>query len=143
MRGLPTLIRLAKHELDERRRVLAELQDRQDRFRMEAALTEARMEGERLVAREAGPVAFAFTGYMHAALAERDRLLEEAERMGLEVDAALDVVRAAYEEVKRLEMVEEAARLAAREKLEKTELQALDEVGMDRHSRRRREQEGE
>lgn len=139
MRGLPTLIRLAKHDLDERRRTLAELQDRQDRFRVEAALTEARLEGEKLNAREAGQVAFAFTGFMHAALAERDRLLAEAERMNPEVDAALEVVRAAYEEVKRLEMVEEAERLAERERLEKLERQALDEAGMDRHVRARRE----
>lgn len=143
MRGLPTLIRLARHELDERRRRLGELQGQQDKLRMDAALVEARLEAERLNAQEAGQVAFAFGSYMNVALAHRDRLLEQAEAMNPEIAAALDVVRTAFEEVKRLELVEEAERREARRKEEAAERLALDEVGLQRHLRRGRDGEGD
>lgn len=138
MRGLPTLIRLARHELDERRRALAEVQGRQDKMRMDAAILEARLEAEGAVAQEAGPMAFAYIDYMRAALAERDRLNREADGLQPEVDKALEVVRQAFEEVKRLEMVAEAERLAERQKAEAAERAALDEVSLERYQRRRR-----
>ena len=48
------------------------------------------------------------------------------------------MVRQAFEEVKRLEMVEEAERLAERRKAEAVERAALDEISLERYQRRRR-----
>lgn len=143
MRGLTTLIRLAKHELDERRRRLTDLQTHQDEFRMKAAVLEARVEAEGVVAQQAGPMGFSYIEYMRVALAQRDELLKAANGLQPEVDAAVDQVREAFEEVKRLEMVEEAELREARRKAEAAERNALDEVGLQRHERRRRDEAGE
>ncbi|MEQ8347720.1 MAG: hypothetical protein RIB84_19470 [Sneathiellaceae bacterium] len=143
MRGLSTLIRLAKHELDERRRRLGELQAHQDEFRMKAAVLEARLEAEGVVAQQAGPMGFSFIEYMRVVLKQRDELLKAANGLQPEIDAAVDVVREAFEEVKRLEMVEEAEQREARRKEEAAERNDLDEIGLQRHERRRREAAGE
>lgn len=140
MRGLPTLIRLARHELDERRRRLSDLYAQQDRLRMEAATTMARVEAERQNAREAGQVAFAFGSYLSAALDQRDRLLAEADRMEPKIAHAMEQVRGAFEEVKRLETLQEALEEEERRRLEEAERRDLDEIGLQRHVRRERQQ---
>ena len=136
MDELKTMIRLAKHQLDEKRKVLATLESEV-----------ARVEGEKaallaLLARELEGAASLPDGrqtlgaFIRASHAKRDVFDQQLRDLACLVARALDDVRQAFEILKRYEVAsEQRAQVERRENLRR-ETKVLDEVGSEVSRRR-------
>lgn len=136
---LETLIRLHQFTLDERRRELKEVQEREDALKAQLAELAARVEKERQMAAESPEYGAAYSRFVTWARDERRRLERAVQDMQPELEQARDRMAEAFAEKKRVEITrdnrqeEEEMDRKHREQIE------LDEVGMQRH---RRLQEG-
>lgn len=135
MRGLNGMIRLAKWQLDEKQRQLADLDAMRESLREKAATLAAEVNAEQAAA-STGDAAFAYANFARAALDRRETL----ERSIAEVETALAQVREqvseAFRELKKYEVAE--ARRFEREQLEtnRKNQAALDEIALNMHRRK-------
>ena len=138
-RDLRTLIRLHAWEVDQKRRQLGQLLRKVEDLDAQAAALEREMAGEQEVVRsspiEAGVV---YADYAQAAIARRDHLAELKIRAELEVDAARDDLRHAYQDLRKYELAQEARDRRATRERERRERIQMDDVGVERFRRERR-----
>lgn len=137
MRGLETLIRVKRWEIDAQRRRVAEAEGLVAQRQDEAARFEIAVVREQQQARLDAVGAYGYAaGYAHAVIAKRGELsqaLAAAEAWATEQRAAL---AEAYAELKRFELVQEARDKRERLELERRETIELDELGIELHRRR-------
>jgi flagellar FliJ protein len=135
MADLSSLIRLHKHELDEKRLVLADL------YTAMAELERQRRELERAFAREkeaasTGEVQFTFSSYAEQVNRQRKVFEDQAAAMEKKITAAKDSMMETFSELKKYEMTQqERDRLAAEERDFK-ESQNLDAIGLENFRRK-------
>lgn len=139
MSNLGPLIRLAKFELDEKRRQLAELHAESDRLHRAVADLDAEVVRERDAAEQSPIAAAAFGPYLKRARAQREALLNGIAQLEARIAAMTDEVAEAFLELKRYELVQEARIQAARAERARKETAFLDEAGAVGH---RRKQQG-
>ncbi|MBL8697232.1 MAG: flagellar FliJ family protein [Alphaproteobacteria bacterium] len=137
MRGLETLIRVKRWEIDGLRRTVAEAESLVARRQEEAARFEIAVVREQQQARadEVGAYGYA-AGYASAVIATRadlSRALAAAESHAAE---ARDRLAEAYAELKRFEIVQEAREKRAQLAEQRRETIQLDELGIELHRRR-------
>lgn len=136
MAGLKSLIRLRKHELDEKRRAVGQLIARLDSLKREEQRALDELEAEKKLAAEGGQALAAFPNY-NKRIQERLRLLrEEQVKVAAAIERAQADLQDAFKEFKTFEITEEnrAKRAAAAEK--KAEDQQMDEIGLEGHRRK-------
>ena len=133
MADLKSLIRVKRHEVEEKQKVLAEI-FRQVELREERKkeLLE-RLESERKAVDDLGDAdSHAFFGRFSGVIRkDTERLDAEVATLQTRVDIAQEEVRAAFADLKRVEIVDE--RRIAEEKVEiaNKESQELDEIGIE------------
>jgi len=134
MKGLATLMRLAKAEIDERQRAVAEIESRILGLERQVAIDAANVEGEQRAAMN-DPFAGATLGaYLQAAHARR---VDLERRIGLlrgEAQSLRDGLNEAFLELKRLELVAERYASEAEKMALRRENAALDEMAIARHA---------
>lgn len=136
---LATLIRLAKLQLDEKRKVLAAIITEEDRIKaLKAALLE-RLEEEKKQTAKDFEAELSRGNFIKATFKKRDQMDAQLAQLAKLIEAAQDDVSKAFEEVKRYEIAEEARQERKAKELQKRETKALDEVGSDRFQRDKRE----
>ena len=132
MKSRDTLIRLKKFQVDEKRRKVAQIEAMIAEFeRMAGDLErEIRAEQERVGIHD--PAHFAYPTYAKAAIARRENLKRSADELRVQLDDAKAVLGEAFEELKKVELLDE--RDQARERTsENTHEQAeLDSIGLMR-----------
>jgi len=136
-KGLPSLIRLNRWQVDGHRRRLAELIRRAEDLHAEAERLEREIVDEQARSRtdplEAGT---AYADYARAAIDRRATTATAIEAAEAEVTAARDALSEAYRALRTLETAE-AERARRREiEQERRERTVLDEVGLQTHRRR-------
>jgi flagellar FliJ protein len=132
MADLGVLIRLHKHELDEKRRVLGEL------YGEMALLERARRELERAfeqekeaVARMDDQISYTFADYAETVRRQRKELDERETAMEKAIESAKESLMETFAELKKYEMTqEERDRIDAEELLFK-ESAAMDAIGLE------------
>ncbi|HZH28386.1 MAG TPA: flagellar FliJ family protein [Azospirillaceae bacterium] len=139
MSNLRPLIRLAKFELDEKRRQLAELHAESDRLHRAVVDLDAEVEREREAADQSQIAAAAFGPYLKRARAQRQALLNSLAQLEARIAAMADELAEAFLELKRYELVQEARVQAAKAEWARKETVFLDEAGAVGH---RRKQQG-
>ena len=131
MKSRETLIRLRKFQVDEKRRKVAQIESMIAEFDRIAAELDREIKVEQERAGIHDPTHFAYPTYAKAAIGRRENLRRSANELKAQLDDAKAMLGEAFEELKKVEMLDE--RDHAREKgeqnaREKTELDGI--VGM-------------
>ena len=127
MKSRETLVRLKKFQVDEKRRKVAQIEAMIAEFdRMVADLDrEIRTEQDRAGIHD--PAHFAYPTYAKAAVTRRDNLKRSAGELKMQLDDAQAALGEAFEELKKVEMLEQRD-----QQRERTEQNAREQAELDR-----------
>jgi len=130
MRWTGSLIRIAEHEIDGLRRRLGGIAERRAACeqRLIGLAVEAAAESER--ARDSVEAGWYLIGYREGWKLRKDKVLGEMEALRLEEEGVRDALTAAFEEMKKVEQVADAARAARERELARQESAKLDELAL-------------
>jgi flagellar export protein FliJ len=140
MKGLPTLIRLHGQLLDEKRRVLVELQSLGDRLRQSLIDLGEEMKREQEVAARSVESGMTYHGYAKALIERREKIEQSIRECDQQIVAASGEVTEAFGELKKYEIAKANRDRRAQEALNRVEQSGFDEMGLEMY--RRREQGG-
>ncbi|MCF4165900.1 flagellar FliJ family protein [Zavarzinia compransoris] len=135
-RGLPTLIRLHQRQLDEKRRVLAELEQMRAEMDHKILLLDAEIERERKAAGEGPEALRQFTRYLAGARQRRQTMLRTIDELVPRIEAAANAVAIAFQDVKRYEIAVDLKARQRRAAADREEQGELDEIALVQHRRR-------
>jgi len=140
MADLGVLIRLHKHELDERRRVLGDLYSQMALLERERRDLERAFEQEKeAVSRMDDQIPYTFADYADTVRRQREDLDRRELAMERAIEQAKEALMETFGELKKYEMTqEERDRLEAEERLFK-ENAAMDAIGLEAFRRKRDE----
>ena len=137
MKGLATLIRYKKWNLDEKRRALGEFERLEQNLRAELASLAEEMKAEQAAALVSPEGSYAFADYAKAARGREARLDESLASVRSQAEAVREEVAQAYEELKRYELTQANHERVARLEGARREQRVLDEISQDGYRRRR------
>ncbi len=136
MKSRDTLIRLKRFQVDEKRRQVTQIETMIAEFQRMASELDREIVAEQTRAGINDPTHFAYPTYARAATQRRDNLLESAENMkGQLADAQADLAEA-FEEMKKVELLDERDQARERTAENVRDQQAMDDIGIQGHSRR-------
>ena len=127
MKSRETLIRLKKFQVDEKRRKVAQIEAMIAEFDRIAAELDREIKTEQERAGIHDPAHFAYPTYVKAAIGRRENLHQSAGELKAQLDDAKAMLGEAFEELKKVEMLD--ARDHAREKAEEN---AREQAELDR-----------
>ena len=130
-----SLIRLKKFQVDEKRRQVTQIEMMIADFERMASELDQQIEIEQQKTGISDVAHFAYSTFAKAAMARRDNLLNSANDMKGQLEAAQDALAEAVEELKKVELLDqrEHGREVAADN--KAEQQGYDEIGRLRHVR--------
>ena len=128
MKSRETLIRLKKFQVDEKRRKVAQIEAMIAEFDRIAGDLDREIKTEQDRAGIHDPAHFAYPTYAKAAIARRENLKRSADELKTQLDDAKASLGEAFEELKKVEMLDErdhAREKAAQNAREQTELDTI------------------
>ena len=136
MKSRETLIRLKKFQVDEKRRKVAQIEGMIAEFeRMVGDLDrEIRSEQERAGIHD--PAHFAYPTYAKAAMTRRENLKRSADELRIQLEDAKGALAEAFEDMKKVELLDERDQLREREEEAAREQVELDAIGLMRNGAR-------
>ncbi|MFV3129598.1 hypothetical protein [Niveispirillum sp. KHB5.9] len=145
MQDLKPLIRLNQREVDQRRRVLVQLQEALAKLLEEREAFERQVVAERELAFTDLMLARSYPAFARLAEMKREEYERRAATLRLEAERAEEAVAEAFRELKKFEQVQEQRDQAAKAARKYRETQMFDEVASIRFSRQQgaAEEEGE
>ncbi len=136
MADLTVLIRMHKYELDEKRRVLAELYGALALLERQRRELERALEKEKEEVSRTGDIHFTFALYLEKVKRQRKALDDQEAALERQIDIAKESMMETFSDLKKYEMTQaERDRLVAEERLLK-EGQEMDAVGIEGFRRR-------
>ena len=136
-KGLKTLIRLSKWNVDEKQRVLVALQAREDEILAAITQSEEQLKVEQQVAAaDSIGVGFGYGAFANAWLGRRQQLLSMLEMVRAEIIHARDELAEAFNQLKTYEITQRERDRRAQAERDKKEQAFLDEIGLNIHRRR-------
>ncbi len=140
MADLGTLIRLHKHELDEKRLALAQLYTSMEGLEFHRRQLEESYIKEKELAKTNGDVNFTFVRYAEQVQRQREEMDNVKAQLEKRISDAKDSMMETFSELKKFEMTQaERDRLAAEERALK-ESNEMDEIGLETFRRKNEEQ---
>jgi flagellar export protein FliJ len=135
MKSRETLIRLKKFQVDEKRRKVAQIETMIAEFeRMATDLDrEIQIEQDRTGIHD--PAHYAYPTYAKAAIARRQNLRNSANELKVQLDDAKALLQEAFEELKKVELLDERDQMRERAESDAREQAELDSVGLMRAAR--------
>jgi flagellar export protein FliJ len=132
MKSRDTLIRLKKFQVDERRRKVAQIEGMIAEFERMATDLDREIKTEQERAGIHDPAHFAYPTYAKAAMGRKENLKRSADELKTQLDDAKAALGEAFEELKKVELLDE--RDQARERAEESarEQADLDSIGLMR-----------
>ena len=132
MKSRDTLIRLKKFQVDERRRKVAQIEGMIAEFERIAGDLDREIKTEQERAGIHDPAHFAYPTYAKAAMGRKENLKRSADELKTQLDDAKAALGEAFEELKKVELLDE--RDQARERAEESarEQADLDSIGLMR-----------
>ena len=130
MKSRNTLIRLKKFQLDEKRRKVAQIEAMIADFQRMAADLEREIVAEQERAGIHDPAHFAYPTYAKAAMARKDNLKRSADELKGQLDDAKAALGEAFEELKKVELLDERDQARERADENAREQAELDAIGM-------------
>lgn len=135
MKDLKPLIRLNQREVDQRRRVLVQLQETLERLVVEREQFEQQAVIERDLAATDLMLAKSYPAFAKRVEQMREDYDRRASTLRLEIERAEEAVAEAFRELKKFEQVQEQRDQAAKDARKYRETQMFDEVASIRFSR--------
>ncbi len=132
MKSRETLIRLKKFQVDEKRRKVAQIEGMIAEFDRMAADLDREILAEQERAGIHDPAHFAYPTYAKAALTRRDNLKRSAGDLKGQLDDARAALGEAFEELKKVELLDERDQIRERTAENAREQAELDRIGMMR-----------
>jgi len=136
MKSRETLIRLKKFQVDEKRRKVAQIEGMIAEFERMATDLEREIKSEQDRAGIHDPGHFAYPTYAKAAMARRDNLKRSAGELRTQLDDAKAALGEAFEEMKKVELLDERDQMRERDEEAAREQADLDAIGVLRHTAR-------
>ena len=132
MKSRETLIRLKKFQVDEKRRRVAQIEGMIADFQRMSVDLEREIQTEQERAGINDPSHFAYPTYAKAAIQRRENLTRSADELRIQLEDAKSLLGEAFEELKKVELLDE--RDQARERAEESarEQADLDSIGLMR-----------
>lgn len=137
---LATLIRLAKLQLDEKRKQLAVLLAKEDEMKAMRAVVLQRLEAESKNSQNALEGGRSHGAFVKASFKKRDEIDAAIVELNKFIQSAREEVRQAFEEMKRYEIAQDQREQKARKEAQRRDTKQLDEVGGELNRRRQREE---
>ena len=135
MKTIQTLIRLAKLEVDERRRALADLLEHDAALDRAIARLDREVEDEREKARQDPEYATGYAAYVKHAANRRKALVDQKAALGEKILEARDDLAVAFEEQKKYEITADNQAAAETAESNRREQAELDAMGLQNHRR--------
>ncbi len=132
MKSRETLIRLKKFQVDEKRRRVAQIEAMIAEFERMAAELEREIKLEQDRAGIHDPAHFAYPTYAKAAIARRENLKRSADELKSQLEDAKAALGEAFEELKKVEMLDERDQARERAVESAKEQAELDGIGLMR-----------
>jgi flagellar export protein FliJ len=136
MKSRETLIRLKKFQVDEKRRKVAQIEGMIAEFERIANDLEREIKVEQDRAGIHDPAHFAYPTYAKAAMQRRENLKRSAGELRGQLDDARAALGEAFEELKKVELLDERDQMRERAEEEAREQSELDSIGLMRNSAR-------
>lgn len=135
MKDLGSLIRFKKWTLDEKRRVLAEIEQLERNLQRQLEKLAADLEREKAVAESSPDTSYKFAEYAQAVALRREKIRHSLVSVHEKLAAAQDDVALAFEELKRYELTQAQRDEEQRAERAAKEQATLDEVALNMHRR--------
>jgi flagellar FliJ protein len=132
MKSRETLIRLKKFQVDEKRRKVAQIEGMIAEFERMASDLDREIQAEQDRAGIHDPAHFAYPTYAKAAIQRRENLVRSADELRTKLDDAKLVLQEAFEELKKVELLDERDQMRERAAEEAREQADLDAIGLMR-----------
>jgi flagellar FliJ protein len=129
MKSRNTLIRLKKFQLDEKRRKVAQIEAMIADFQRMASDLEREIASEQERAGIHDPAHFAYPTYAKAAIARRENLKRSTEELMVQLDEAKVTLQESFEDLKKVELLDERDQIRDRTAEEAREQSDLDTIG--------------
>jgi flagellar FliJ protein len=136
MKSRDTLIRLKRFHVDEKRRRVAQIETMIAEFQRMAADLDREILAEQQRANIHDVTHFAYPTYAKAAAARRDNLLRSAEDMKGQLADAQDELAEAFEEMKKVELLDERDQNREKQAEVKADQKQMDDIGLQGHHKR-------
>ena len=136
MKSRETLIRLKKFQVDERRRKVAQIEGMIAEFERMAGDLDREIKTEQDRAGIHDPGHFAYPTYAKAAMQRRENLQRSADDLKIQLESATGALAEAFEEMKKIELLDERDQMREREEANAREQAELDAIGLMRSSAR-------
>lgn len=128
MKSRSSLIRLKRFQVDEKRRQVVQIEMMVAEFERMAAELDDQIIAEQKRSGISDITHFAYPTFAKAAMARRDNLLESANELRGQLDAAQAALSEAVEDMKKIELMEERDHMRERTAQDAAEQEELDEV---------------
>jgi flagellar FliJ protein len=135
MKSRETLIRLKRFQVDEKRRRVAQIETMIAEFDRMAGDLEREIAAEEQKAGISDVGHFAYPTYAKAAAQRRDNLRRSAEDLHVQLDDAKAELGEAFEELKKVEILEDRERSAERAADNVRDQAAMNQIGLSRAAR--------
>jgi flagellar protein FliJ len=132
MKSRETLIRLKKFQVDDKRRRVAQIEGMIAEFERIATELEREIRVEQERAGIHDPAHFAYPTYAKAAIQRRENLIRSADELKAQLDDAKATLGEAFEELKKVELLDERDQMRERAEENAREQTELDAIGMMR-----------
>ncbi len=132
MKSRETLIRLKKFQVDEKRRRVAQIEGMIADFQRMSADLDREIQTEQDRAGIQDPSHFAYPTYAKAAIQRRENLVRSADELRGQLDDAKAALGDAFEELKKVELLDERDQARERAEINAREQSELDNIGLMR-----------
>jgi len=133
MKSRDTLIRLKKFQVDEKRRRVVQIEGMIAEFERMVVDLEREIVAEQERAGIHDPAHFAYPTYAKAAIGRRDNLRRSAGELKGQLEDARAALAEAFEELKKVELLDERDQMRERAGEQMREQAELDRIGLMRH----------
>ncbi len=132
MKSRETLIRLRKFQVDEKRRRVAQIESMIAEFDRMSTDLEREILAEQEKAGIHDPAHYAYPTYAKAAITRRENLQRSALELKTQLDEARGHLAEAFEELKKVELLDERDQMRDRNMENEREQAELDQIGLAR-----------
>ena len=130
MKSRETLIRLKKFQVDEKRRKVAQIEGMVAEFERMATDLDREIQAEQDRAGIHDPAHFAYPTYAKAAMQRRENLKRSADELKAQLDEAKAALGEAFEDLKKVELLDERDQMRERATENAREQAELDQIGL-------------
>ena len=135
MKSRDTLIRLKKFQVDEKRRRVNQIEGMIADFQRMSVDLEREIQTEQDRAGINDPSHFAYPSYAEAAIQRRENLKHSADELMIQLNDATEALAEAFEELKKVELLDERDQMRERAEEEAHQQAELDGIGLMRSAR--------